>query len=723
VTTPANTLGRLAEASTDNCFGVLQTDTWFSYDKDGNITDRWERTPSSGTYYHTVATFYGNGVVNTLKIANPSSYTQTYGLDGEGRPNSLTSSAGPNQVIVSGVTYDAASQPTNIMIGTGTDYDAYAYDSNTGRMTNWTFQVGTNLAQENATLTWNPIGSLEYVAITDGFNSGGTQTCSFGSSSTMGYDDLNRLVYDNCGSGYWGQSYSYDNYDNVSKTILSGRIGISFSPGYNTGSGCSPCNNHYISSFRTTYDSNGNILYDASSTNTYAWNEFSKMKSVNVTGTNCATSGECLVYDAFGRLVEIDSGSTYTELLYSQLGKAVYLNGSTIKYAYWPTPGGGTLLQNPGSFYYEHKDWLGNARISSSVANEGIIDDRAFAPYGEIYATFGSTAQNENIFTGDTQDIVFGMYDTPNRELVANQGRWMSPDPAQSGWNPYAYPTNPNSQSDPSGLGACSGRGCLFAGGGGKSPLASNGEGNSGGGDDSYDFSLITVTVAADSGASAPGTNTSSSGGLQTILNGIPAFGAWFGQTTASALLQELLDPAEDPNNPNKPSDEDNDSETQWGQALVPLKPGEFVWPSTGWQYNMVNPGPLDPKIAGTYAGGQYSMGAVGEGGLGIESAAYRVSDNPDPTAQGSNGTFYAMTPQVGGLQTAIDYAINPNWGAAGTPGGNPNSNGLGLSNVGCVYFQPGTIYFIGPTASQGGAWVGGGIQIYVPPGQPAPHI
>ncbi len=44
------------------------------------------------------------------------------------------------------------------------------------------------------------------------------------------------------------------------------------------------------------------------------------------------------------------------------------------------------------------------------------------------------------------------MYDTPNRELVANQGRWMSPDPAGAGWNLYAYVTNPNSDDDPTGL-------------------------------------------------------------------------------------------------------------------------------------------------------------------------------------------------------------------------------------------------------------------------------
>jgi uncharacterized protein RhaS with RHS repeats len=46
-----------------------------------------------------------------------------------------------------------------------------------------------------------------------------------------------------------------------------------------------------------------------------------------------------------------------------------------------------------------------------------------------------------------------GMYDTPNREYQGSQqGRWLSPDPAGTGWNQYAYGTNRNSEIDPSGL-------------------------------------------------------------------------------------------------------------------------------------------------------------------------------------------------------------------------------------------------------------------------------
>jgi hypothetical protein len=99
-------------------------------------------------------------------------------------------------------------------------------------------------------------------AITDGFHSGGTQTCNFGTSGNMGYDDLNRLVYDDCGSGNWGQTFSYDQYNNLTKSIISGRTGTTFNPGYNSS------NNQYSSGYGATYDSNGNQPYDPSNLNT-----------------------------------------------------------------------------------------------------------------------------------------------------------------------------------------------------------------------------------------------------------------------------------------------------------------------------------------------------------------------------------------------------------------------------------------------------------------------
>jgi hypothetical protein len=71
------------------------------------------------------------------------------------------------------------------------------------------------------------------------------------------------------------------------------------------------------------------------------------------------------------------------------------------------------------------------------------------------------------MFNGLDQGIFSGMYDTPNREMTAIQGRFMSPDPAGSGWNQYAWPTNPNSESDPLGLDSCIVEGGCGGGSGG----------------------------------------------------------------------------------------------------------------------------------------------------------------------------------------------------------------------------------------------------------------
>jgi RHS repeat-associated protein len=246
-----------------------------------------------------------------------------------------------------------------------------------------------------------------------------------------------------------GQTFSYDQYDNLTKTkIPADNIGSTFNPTYNSS------NNHFQSGYGASYDSNGNQLYDPSNMNTYTWNEFGKLASVDMSGTGCSTSGECVIYDAFGRIVEVDSASTYTETWYTQAGKAI-MNGAGKHTALWPAPGAG-IVGDSGVFM--HQDWLGNVRLGHNISAESVTFDQALTPYGEIYATSGTASYGENNFTGDVQAIVSGtsgLWDTPNRELGTAPSRWLSPDPAQSGWNPYAYGTNPNSMIDPSGLVVC----------------------------------------------------------------------------------------------------------------------------------------------------------------------------------------------------------------------------------------------------------------------------
>lgn len=269
-------------------------------------------------------------------------------------------------------------------------------------------------------------------------------SCVVNTNAAPGYDDLGRLLNYNCGS-FWTQTFTYDQYDNLTKSGSQ-----TWNPTYST-------TNNHATCTGCTYDSNGNMTNDGINppANAYSYNEFGKMKSVNVSGTNCSSGGECIVYDAFGRAVEIDSGSTNTEIWYTQVGKTAYMHGATYSYAYWPAPGGGTALHANGNFYM-HKDWLGSARIISTVPGTGngvVSSDWAFAPYGEMYNPIGNQSANRVLFTGLSQDVSAGMYDTPNRELSSIQGRWLTPDPAHAGWNQYAYVDNmPLNSVDPLGL-------------------------------------------------------------------------------------------------------------------------------------------------------------------------------------------------------------------------------------------------------------------------------
>jgi RHS repeat-associated protein len=131
-------------------------------------------------------------------------------------------------------------------------------------------------------------------------------------------------------------------------------------------------------------------------------------------------------------MVEKSFNSTFTEVLYNPLGKAATMSGQTLNLAHMPLPGGATIAENSGNRNFYHKDWLGSVRFASGMGSRTAGIDRAFAPFGETYDGVINGSNDPN-FTGDTQDSIAGLYDTPNRELHPNQGRWISPDPAGLG--------------------------------------------------------------------------------------------------------------------------------------------------------------------------------------------------------------------------------------------------------------------------------------------------
>jgi len=111
-----NLAGRLVEAVTDTCASAPITDEWFSYSPRGELTDVYESTPHSGGYYHTQASYWPTGKINSLSALKsnatalfPTVYygaSDGSGLDGEGRFTKVTAASGTNPV--TGVTYDTS---------------------------------------------------------------------------------------------------------------------------------------------------------------------------------------------------------------------------------------------------------------------------------------------------------------------------------------------------------------------------------------------------------------------------------------------------------------------------------------------------------------------------------------------------------------------------------------------------------------------------------------
>ena len=91
-------MGRLGHAYTcpaspSNC-STWTTDLGFVYSSRGELTDVYELTPNSnGGYYHVSASYWANGLINTLNTRLGTLPTWTYNPEGEGRVKTVIASS------------------------------------------------------------------------------------------------------------------------------------------------------------------------------------------------------------------------------------------------------------------------------------------------------------------------------------------------------------------------------------------------------------------------------------------------------------------------------------------------------------------------------------------------------------------------------------------------------------------------------------------------------
>jgi RHS repeat-associated protein len=429
--TVQNTKGRLVAAYTNSaCNGrtSLVTDEWFSYTARGELADQYQLSPNSGGYYHAAIKYWENGNMKQVSglVTLP---TLNYGVDSKGRFSTLGASTGQNPLTATA--YNAADRPTSLTLGSG-DGDVFSYDPNTVRMTKYQFNI--NGSAFTGLLTWNANGSLASQQITDPFNAGDTQTC------TYGHDDLARLSNMSCGS-VAGQTFTYDPFGNVSKSGSP----FSFQPTYSTAT------NHIASvgSCTPTYDANGNLINNC--VHAFTWDPKGRVASVD---------GVTVIYDAFSRQIELGFPS---EIMYLPDGSRVLFKGQVARRGVFNLPGGAQVHYDStqgGLILYAHGDHTGSHRLLSTPTR-AFSSSLAYAPFGEQYAKSGNVGGD---FTGAAEFFNFDEYDFPARQY-STQGRWISPDPSglravNSGdpqtWNRYAYVANrPLEALDPTGLDGC----------------------------------------------------------------------------------------------------------------------------------------------------------------------------------------------------------------------------------------------------------------------------
>jgi YD repeat-containing protein len=102
----------------------------------------------------------------------------------------------------------------------------------------------------------------------------------------------------------WGQTFTYDQYGNVKKTVPTGFTGQKWNPAY-------VASNNQYSGTAYAYDADGRLLKD--SINTYTWTVNGKIATLTNIATGVVTT---YTYDALDQLVEESSSNASGHLQY-----------------------------------------------------------------------------------------------------------------------------------------------------------------------------------------------------------------------------------------------------------------------------------------------------------------------------------------------------------------------------------------------------------------------
>jgi RHS repeat-associated protein len=456
-TASCHSTGRLARV--DDLVGA----TVFCYDSRGRLTSD-ERTFDAITGVSTtVRTFDSADRLTSLRHADGTRLTYTFGTDG--RVNTVNAQNGTFvHPLVTGVGYEPGGVATRIDLGNGAQI-AREYDSRV-RPTLLALSTPFGMGQ-NLDIAYDGVGNVE--SMTDAF---GTGTASFV------YDDLYRLV-EASGARYGGHTASY-RYDRLGNLILKTFSDPSSPLDVGALAYDDPRRAHAVTSVGSevfSYDLAGNLESDA--TNAYSWTPHSMLDTV----TDAATGAEIVDYgyddrarrvvserasgeDVF-RLPDADAEYRWDGIGTPSLEKYVAVAGMTVA----KIDGRITAATVAARVVYFASDHLGSPSLVMNGSG-AVIERWDSHPFGEenrlaldaagLGADYRDPADPTTALTrrfqGRDLGAETGDYDFGARTYRPSLGRFLSPDSVvpsafdSQSWNRYSFVfNNPLRWVDPSG--------------------------------------------------------------------------------------------------------------------------------------------------------------------------------------------------------------------------------------------------------------------------------
>lgn len=403
--------------------------TAWTYDLEGQLISTSQTiTGAPNNPYVTSSTFDAMGRARSMVYPGPNPETVNLTYNGQGLLETLGT-------FVSGASYNAAGQLTNVQFGNGSS-TTYSYDPDNARITDID-TTHSGASRQDLHYTYDNVGNV--LTMQDNVRA---------ETTTYNYDDLDRLLTASA-NGSNPYSYSWE-YDELGR-MLTRTVGTTLNTYEYTDVNHVHARTKWNGQLQFAYDPNGNMqqLYGdvqtfdvenrlirtaGGTTISFVYNGDGQRVSKTVSGTG----GYTTYY--VGRYYEVKDPDSGNDVIY--------------KYYYFGSQRVAMKVDN--TIYYLRGDHLGSTSVVLDNAG-AVYSRRTYYPYGEVRTQQGSALPTDFTFTGQRFDVGELMdygareYDTTHAQFIQPDSIVPNPLDPQS-LNRYSYVrNNPVNQIDPTG--------------------------------------------------------------------------------------------------------------------------------------------------------------------------------------------------------------------------------------------------------------------------------